>query len=59
MKVDNKNKLYYEDGWIALTERKGVPINNDFYPTRAKAREFVVGGHIAKARRITVWKDTK
>lgn len=57
---DLKNKIYHEDGWIALTKRNGVPLNNDFYPTRGEARAFVSKGrHIARARRITVWKDNK
>lgn len=57
---DLKNKLYYEDGWIALVKKGGPPLNNDFYPTREEARAFVSKGRpIARARRITVWKDTK
>ncbi len=57
---DLPNKLYYEDGWIVLTRKGGVPLNNSFYPTRDEARAFSQKGrHIVRARRITTWKESK
>jgi hypothetical protein len=57
---DIKNKLYHEDGWIVLTKRHGIPLNDSFYPTRDEARVFSLKGRcIVRARRITVWKDPK
>jgi hypothetical protein len=57
---DLQSKLYHEDGWIVLTRKGGVPLNNSFYPTRDEARAFSQkGGHIVRARRITAWKEPK